>query len=168
MYTVSQLAKRAQTTPSTVRNWARDYSDYLSDLANPPAGVERTFTEEDAAVILTIATLRAQRRERATIIEALGRGDRIEPMDPPPPASSKPGDKSSELQVMQSAFTQTLQAYQGQVDTLQKKIDDLNTQLRESEIGRIEAETKLAAAIADHEQGKRSSGLWAWLRGERR
>jgi DNA-binding transcriptional MerR regulator len=57
-YQTSELAKDFAVNPMTVRTWAGDYADHLSDDANPPKGTTRAFTVDDAQILALVAQLR--------------------------------------------------------------------------------------------------------------
>lgn len=57
MQTPAQVAKSANVTVGTIRNWTRDYGDLLSPEARGENGPRR-FNDEDVSVILAIAALR--------------------------------------------------------------------------------------------------------------
>lgn len=134
MYSVSQMARAINRTPPTVRAWTKEFGDFLSPTANPPRGEERQFTEEDAAVLRTVATMRDQGIEYADIIGALDRGERLEPVDAPP-VDAPPSGKGAAADMARS-FETALQLYQGQ-------LSDLTERLIESEVARARAETEL-------------------------
>ncbi len=80
-FTVSQVADRLGVTFPTVRNWARRYAAHLSDGANPPAGVDRTFTERDVNVLAYVGQCVADKMRHDAIELALGStsfGDTLE------------------------------------------------------------------------------------------
>lgn len=134
MYSVSQMARAINRTPPTVRAWTKEFGDFLSPTANPPRGEERQFTEEDAAVLRTVATLRDQGIEYADIIAALDRGERLEPVDAPP-VDAPPAGKGAAADMARS-FETALQLYQGQ-------LSDLTERLIAAEVARAQAETEL-------------------------
>ena len=89
MYTVTQAARSANVSTTSIRNWAKLYADFLSPSANPPAGTPREFTAADLSVFTTVAVMRAQLVEPEAISAALDAGERLEPVRPPveePPA----------------------------------------------------------------------------------
>jgi DNA-binding transcriptional MerR regulator len=54
----STLAERLEVNSDTIRRWANTYQQYLSAGANPARGKTRSFSEDDARVLLLVATLR--------------------------------------------------------------------------------------------------------------
>ena len=70
-YTPTQTARHAGVSPNTVRVWAREYKDFLSEYANPAPGVDRSFTATDVATIQAIAQLRGNNLITADVKERL-------------------------------------------------------------------------------------------------
>ena len=70
-YTPTQTARHAGISPNTVRLWAKEYREFLSGDANPPSGVDRSFTAADVAVMQAIAQLRANNISTADVKERL-------------------------------------------------------------------------------------------------
>lgn len=56
-YSPAQVAKLLNVHSNTVRLWCRDFTEFLSPTANPPAGTYRQFTANDLAVFTHIADL---------------------------------------------------------------------------------------------------------------
>lgn len=135
MYSVSQVARAINRTPPTVRAWVKEFSDHLSTTANPPRGEERQFSEEDVAVLRTVATMRDQGTEYADIIAALDRGERLEPVDAPP-VDAPPSGKASGAADMARSFETAIAIYSDQLANLTER-------LIAAEIARTAAETEL-------------------------
>lgn len=72
-YTPTQTARHAGISPNTVRLWAKTYAELLSEHANPPVGVDRSFTASDVAMMQEIAQLRSNNISIADIKERLRR-----------------------------------------------------------------------------------------------
>ena len=58
VYNVSQAAAIVGVSPSSLRNWCKQYAAHLSPSASPPAGSERVLTPADVA---TLQHIKAQR-----------------------------------------------------------------------------------------------------------
>ena len=58
VYNVSQAAAIVGVSPSSLRNWCKQYAAHLSPGASPPAGSERILTPADVA---TLQHIKAQR-----------------------------------------------------------------------------------------------------------
>lgn len=84
--TVSQAAELVNASPNTIRTYSKDYKQFLSEGAAPGHGLERRFNDEDIVVMVTIKTLKSQRRPADVIIGALLEDERYEPGEQPPEA----------------------------------------------------------------------------------
>ena len=58
VYNVSQAAAIVGVSPSSLRNWCKQYAAHLSASASPPAGSERVLSPADVA---TLQHIKAQR-----------------------------------------------------------------------------------------------------------
>lgn len=175
MYNVTQAARYAGVSGTTIRGWAREYSDYLSPTANPPAGQARQFSEDDLAVFATVATLRAQLVTTEDIRAALDAGQRLEPVRPL--EEEKPADQADQLD---AAASTALTLYSQQVNALQARNEALADRLIEAE--RRIADEKAARAAAEKElevmralyeaatsptPADRRPTFWQWLTGRK-
>lgn len=80
MVNVRMAADQLAVAPSTIRRWSGEFEEFLAPAANPALGEPRFYTKEDLAILNTILVLRGQRQPFAAIREALGRGERLEPL----------------------------------------------------------------------------------------
>lgn len=109
MLTVSQVARKANVAPNTVRNHARDFPDLFSEAARGLQG-NRLFNEDDVEVICSLVALKSAGMPLA---EA---ADRIRTQEAPPivdVVANEPAMKPQEGQ--QGAFA--LQAIQSSLQT---------------------------------------------------
>ena len=60
----------------TIRNWAIEFAEFLSPLANPEKGRNRAFTEDDMRVLDLIASLKDEGKQFIDIHAALKAGQR--------------------------------------------------------------------------------------------
>lgn len=74
MQTPAQVAKRANITAQSVRNYSRDYADLLSPGASGEAG-PRLYTDEDVRILCTIAALRKAGVPHEEIVARMERED---------------------------------------------------------------------------------------------
>lgn len=74
MTTTRQLAKLADVSEQTVRNYTRDFGELLSPQARGDAG-PRLFSDEDVQIFCSIANLRKANVPPAEVIERIRRGD---------------------------------------------------------------------------------------------
>lgn len=56
---VSQAASQLGVSVHTVRRWCKDFSEYLSDRANPETGKERRLSMQDLAVLSEVSRFRS-------------------------------------------------------------------------------------------------------------
>ena len=126
MYTTkhAQILYRVASS-QTIRNWAREFEQYLSPTATPEKGTTRHCTKEDMSVFALIAELSNQNRSFADIHAALEAGQRgdIPSIDPDELDTLATGDVeiqlSSELDFARSQATQL----QAEIDRLKALLD---------------------------------------------
>lgn len=70
-YNVSQAAAIVGVSPSSLRNWCRQYAAHLSPGASPPAGTERVLTPADVATLQYIKAQRDALKDYDAIIAEL-------------------------------------------------------------------------------------------------
>ena len=70
-YNVSQAAAVIGASPSTVRNWCKQYGAHLSPGASPRAGAERILTPGDVATLQHIKTQRDALKDYDMIVAEL-------------------------------------------------------------------------------------------------
>ena len=146
MYTVSQVARAIDVSVSTVRQWSGEFAEFLSDSADPPKGTTRRYDDEDVATLQTVAVLRDRLVEYDEIHERLQQGERLEPgpgerePEPEPEEEAPPG--SSDTALVTESFAQALKAYEGQIGTLQNRVEELTDKLVDAEKRAASAETE--------------------------
>jgi len=143
MTTTKQAANRAGIGVSTVRHYAREWSDYLSPSATPEAGETRQYTEDDIAVFRTIKTLRDQGANTEDIKAALDAGDRYEPLTPPPTEADIP-QEANQAENRPDRALATVELLERFVKPYQDRIDALEAKLDQAQEARISAETEAA------------------------
>jgi len=143
MFTVTQVANALGISNTLLRQRGAEYADYLSDYANPGKGETRRYTEDDIAVLQTVAVLKAQNKSEDDILAALDAGERYEPSEMPGAKQTASGKDDKAL--VTSEFAAALQSYETQLTNLQQKNDDLHERLLAAEIRATIAETKLEA-----------------------
>jgi DNA-binding transcriptional MerR regulator len=67
---ISDIAESCNVAVNTVRNWCKDYGQFLSAGASVASG-KRTFTAHDLQVITYIAQLRSEGMQRDSIVQRL-------------------------------------------------------------------------------------------------
>lgn len=73
------MADVLNVSPSTIRNWAIDFADYLSDNALKGESRHRRFSDDDLAVLYTIAELRRRGESFADIRAMIASGHTLFP-----------------------------------------------------------------------------------------
>lgn len=71
VYNVSQAAAVVGVSPSSLRNWCKQYAAYLSPGASPQPGAERVLSPADVATLQHIKAQRDQLKDYDTIIAEL-------------------------------------------------------------------------------------------------
>ena len=175
-FTVTQSARAAGISASTVRLWAKEYAEYLSPGARPGKGEQRLFAPDDIAIFKTVRAIRESGGNTDQIIAALDAGERLEttqetPQDVPGQAS---GTQTALLpmELIQAIVT----PYKQQIEANTARIERLEGELAHERAARLEAEkeaSRLAGRLEtmgereESPEGKKKPfNLWAWLKGE--
>lgn len=141
MYTVKQASAAVGISVSTVRQWGKEYADFMSPLANPEKGKPRRYTDDDIAVLHTVNVLRAEFTPHEDIEHRLETGDRLEPLatvKPPPETPPAPPETppESHSQPGKGLITKELAEY------FLNALERANTNLLEAEKRAAIAETR--------------------------
>ena len=97
MLTVKEVADYLGKHPNTIRQWTKDYADFLSPSAIPTPGKERRFAEDDMAILWTVAVLKSEGKHTVDVVENLATGLRIQPAkEPEEPKKPPNGVESSQ------------------------------------------------------------------------
>ena len=173
MYNVTQAARHAGVSGTTIRGWTREYSEYLSSTANPPAGQPRQFVEDDLRVFATVATLRAQLVTTEDIRAALDTGQRIEPMPPPEVERADRAGQGEHVEAAAAAAaaaTTAIDIYRDRVTALEARADQLADRLIAAEARAAAAERELQILRELHAAADpgRKMTFWEWVQQRRR
>ncbi len=150
--TSGELARRLNVSRDTVRNYARDFSEFLSNEATGAGmpNAKRRYSWDDARTLATVANLRAKGLNVEQIRAALRDGERLDTVpDAPTPAEQ---EARSRVQLV------PLSEYQRIADVLRVREVELDRlrEERDSALERWQGDvTQLNARIADlqHEIG---------------
>lgn len=83
IYTTKQLYSVFKVSHQTIKNWTKDFADWLSPTALPDTGRKRVFTEDDVRVFDLVKRMKGEGKFNPDIKAALGAGQRGEiPMIP--------------------------------------------------------------------------------------
>ena len=179
MFTPKQVADNLNLSSTTIRNYSRLWSDYLSPAANPQAGQPRLYSEDDLAVIATIAALRDNQATTDQIRAALDEGQRLEPVRPlederaarADQAAADPGQASAAAAA--AAASTAIDIYRDRVNQLEARADQLADRLIEAEKRAAAAEKELEVMRALYEAATsptpadRRPTFWQWLTGRK-
>lgn len=178
MYTPKQVADSLNLSSTTIRIYSAKWADYLSPAANPEAGQPRQYSEEDLAVLTTIAALRDNQATAAHIRAALDAGQRLEPVRPvkePPPADQaadndqQAADHAADRAAAETAIT----IYRDRVTTLEARADQLADRLIAAESRAAAAERELEVMRQLYEAATSTAPastrptFWQWLTGRK-
>lgn len=147
MYTPGQIARAIDVSNTSVRNWSREFSEFLSPSANPTPGTPREYTDSDLLVLSTIAVLRSQLVNTEDIRQALADGTRLEPLHRPQTEDAAESEDAAEntarAAAAVAAIENALVAQQNRISALETKNDLLHEKLLEAERRATAAETEL-------------------------
>ena len=173
MFTPKQVADSLNLSSTTIRNYSRLWSEYLSPSANPQAGQGRLYTEDDLAVMATIAALRDNQATADQIREALDAGQRIEPMPPPEVERADRAGQGEHVEAAAAAAaaaTTAIDIYRDRVTALEARADQLADRLIAAEARAAAAERELEILRELHaaaDPGRKMS-FWEWVQQRRR
>lgn len=131
----TDAAKYCGVTVNTVRNWCRDYGEFLSIGLRSPLG-EREFTGRDLVVLKYISTLRASGMQKAAIMQRLsetsfGDTEEIEadqPLQPnaiePQPVERNEGYNVPTVQSVEIVTRAELTVLQAQITDIDRRSRD--------------------------------------------
>jgi DNA-binding transcriptional MerR regulator len=92
----NQLARRLGVSPNTIRNWADEFSEFLSEsLTSRSSGTRRIFSDRDSLILATIADLRAKGLTQDQIIEALQKEKLVEAL----PGAATPEEEDAQKSI---------------------------------------------------------------------
>lgn len=160
MYKTRDLVALFDVTGETIRTWSMEFAAYLSPTAQPGAGRQRFYTDDDLTVLSLVAAMKAEGKVFDDIHAALKtgqRGDLVEVVTPHAEDLDDAGQlayvrqKLSTLQRERDDAVERAQELHDEVIRLKTrlemyeeqrgKIDDLHRQIAElhRQIGRLEA-----------------------------
>ena len=163
-YTPTQTARHAGISPNTVRLWSREYREFLSEHANPPTGVDRSYTATDVATMQAIAQLRANNISTADVKERL----RSQPPQAPDTLqdTTTAANEASAAPPVSNALAPASDAVQTFLAHAGTKLDDVASKVdgMDRRIERIESQRMLVlVALAGVGVGAILVSLVVWL-----
>ena len=146
-FSVTLVARNIGKTPQTVRAWTKRYSKYLSTSATVDAGQERRYTEDDAALLATVAHLIQQGQEHKDIPPVLDSGFR--PPDEPPAPQPAPDAETTALATI-DLLERFVMRYEGIIDGLEVKLTAAEGARRLAEVDAARLTGQLESIYRNH------------------
>lgn len=139
MYTPKEVQEIIGVSASTVRRWANEFSEYLSENAQPQpeesSYYRRQYSHDD---LLVLYTIRQKTRQGATTEEVailLASGERAERLPPDFPLPSEPPEP---IEMVPRSAAET------RIITLREKIFDLEEQLEQERSVNLQRAERIA------------------------
>jgi len=145
---VKEIANRLDVSSATVRNWTREFSQYLTKEAAPPPGKPRQYSQGDLELLAAVAHYKSQGLTYGQIHESLKAGAHLE-ADIPIPEAPPPKEETSLVPLA------LLQDYVIQVERLHDRLND-----QAQEIGYLKARNEY---LESHLQDLQSKQAKTWL-----
>lgn len=126
MYTTGDLAARFNVSRDTIRNYARDFGEFLSQEAT---GIEpnarRRYSDADALILATVANLRANGLNVEQVTEALRGGRLVDKLpEAPTPAETEARESIALVAMPEHArVLDRVQQLEGELDSLRSERD---------------------------------------------
>lgn len=128
MMTPAQVAKLANVSVNTVRNYGRDFADLLSPDARGEHG-PRLYSDSDVETICTIAALRSSGVPPAAVAERIRNQDvppvidvaSTPPLQDPPIEAQATQETAFGLQAIQSSLQARLEAVERRIEARAKQ-----------------------------------------------
>jgi DNA-binding transcriptional MerR regulator len=138
-FTTSSLAKLFGTSDQTVKNWAKEFAEYLSPSAKPPAGQRRVFTFDDCRVFALVNDYHRRGFGYDAVHASLGAGQRG---DFPPDSGMVPSIATSpaflalkndrdDLRLLNKQLETERDEARGQVKLLKEQLDQREQRVSE-------------------------------------
>lgn len=142
-YSTKQLYSLFNCSHQTIKNWTKDFSDWLSPTAQPDAGRKRVFTESDVCVFELVHRLKGEGKFNDDIKASLGAGERGE-MPMMPVALSAPQHTALAIAMQQvSDLTEMLESAKHREAELNVKVDVLEKMLYKAQKRVVQLELRL-------------------------
>jgi DNA-binding transcriptional MerR regulator len=170
LYSSQHTATIFGVARETIRNWADEFAEYLSPIANPGRGKRRMYSYEDLTVISLVAELKKQGMTYADIHVSLKNGQRGQPPALPPEdvQALVVGKQERQLELGVEYLQQSVIQLQRQLEQAQEEVvalrevktDNIRLTIlleeREKQVEELKAQ--LAAAQEENKQLLRDSG----------
>jgi DNA-binding transcriptional MerR regulator len=137
MQTPAQVAKLANVTAQTIRNYTDTYGELLSTAARREDG-SRLYTDEDVRILCDIASLRKSRVPPGEIIERI-RNNEVPPIIDVTPnvPSNAPQEPSKDAPDAPLALQLVVPSLQRQMDMMERQIETLARRVEAKDRGAV-------------------------------
>jgi DNA-binding transcriptional MerR regulator len=156
MLTVKEVADRLGKSPSTIRNYHAQFGDYLNQ-AGRSAGEDREYTDQDLAVLATVASMKKVKKKNAAIRASLDAGDLVD--IPPDPAKSHQDTPQSSalMSEREIRLSTTVAKFEGELVATKAENVRLVADLADVRAAHLSEVERRAAAEAKLEQIERKA-----------
>ena len=147
-YSTRHIAGTFNVSKPTVRSWAIEFAEHLSDRAKPDKGTRRVFTEEDMKVFALVAQRKREGYSKKQILDDLAagqRGDKPDQLLAYVPVSDQLAvfqARVMELEARAKRAEDSLAASEGKNELLQSQLREANEKIQELNrtIGQLQAQ----------------------------
>ncbi|HKI53501.1 MAG TPA: MerR family transcriptional regulator [Anaerolineales bacterium] len=160
-YTTEIVKVYFDISEGTVRNWSKEFADYLSPTANPGGNRPRMFTADDMAVFDLISTMKATGATYKDIQASLSNGERgtIPEATADDLKSIVPAEQDRRLLAEIDTLKIRLEEVIGERDTYRVEVAELKAEIRQlekrineaQERGALEGELKALRRMLDRQ-----------------
>lgn len=122
-HTPIQVARRANVAVQSIRNWSRDYAEFLSPGARGETG-PRLYSDEDMSVLCAVAALRKSGVNRAEVVARLREETPgVVDVQPTPTATPLPTEGQKTRLDDALALYAVQSSLQSRVEALERRVD---------------------------------------------
>lgn len=142
-FSTKQLYSLFNCSHQTIKNWTKDFSEWLSPTAQPDAGRKRVFTESDVRVFELVHRLKGEGKFNEDIKAALGAGEMGNMPMMPTGLSAPPNTALAIAMQTVSDLTEMLEAAKQREAELNVKVDVLEKMLYKAQKRVVQLEMSL-------------------------
>jgi len=151
MYSVTEAATRIGRSPSSVRNYTDQFgADYMSQGARA-AGANRLYDSQDLAILATITDLKKARKPLEEIKATLDAGELVDLAPEQQERPQRDDIGGPDQLALISQLTIRAAKFEGQVEQLDKDMEDTKQQLESERSARLAAEIRATKAETELE-----------------
>ena len=146
-----QLTDMFSVSHETIRNWTREFTDYLSPTANPGKRRKRQFSYDDLTVLALVAQLRNRGLNFDDIHVALRNGQRGTPPIQEPTDLDLPETESDLIEQLET-LKRALSLSQRNLEATTQRLQEMETQAEVAKAKSTKLETQLESAHQERER----------------